>query len=351
MRLSPSCAGIAPLGTMTAAPGMFGFSQVQSQPTQLQQPAQQQQQPTSQPRVPSTPFGTSVGAKGFAFGSTAPGSSTTSGSNMAPMISTGIFGNSFQLPNFGSNTSTGQFGFGSAPIRSFGSAEGSSVGSGPFGFGSGPGGGGFSFGKVPMSNPMFDSSTGAGPVFDAGIRNAEDRGVNPAGMIASGLAQSSQQHSPPMSVHRTLQPPPFVTQDTQTTNIQAENTFPGSANAQTTTHAYYAPSSKQTNFGVFLGLSKGGTANFGFIKPEDGDGHNVFVHMSNLEEGLAAGHSVVYDLAPHEQVRACVHACSCVRFSAVWRVLLLMSRCFSCAHVRACVRACFFRGSTVFVLC
>lgn len=57
--------------------------------------------------------------------------------------------------------------------------------------------------------------------------------------------------------------------------------------------------------GTFLGLSKGGSANFGFIRPSDGDGtDNVFVHGSNLPEGLEAGAPVEYCLALHEQVGA-----------------------------------------------
>ena len=63
--------------------------------------------------------------------------------------------------------------------------------------------------------------------------------------------------------------------------------------------------------GEFLGLAKGGVANFGFIKPADaaggaGGGGNIFVHKSNIKMGragdaeLSVGQRVRYRLAPHE---------------------------------------------------
>ena len=44
--------------------------------------------------------------------------------------------------------------------------------------------------------------------------------------------------------------------------------------------------------GVFLGLSKGGSANFGFITPDSAGMANVFVHRTNLPDGLCAGDRV-----------------------------------------------------------
>ena len=60
--------------------------------------------------------------------------------------------------------------------------------------------------------------------------------------------------------------------------------------------------------GEFLGLAKGGVANFGFIKPVapaggGGGTGNIFVHKSNLKPAsadLAAGQRVRYRLAPHD---------------------------------------------------
>ncbi len=83
---------------------------------------------------------------------------------------------------------------------------------------------------------------------------------------------------------RFLEPPPHIS---TASGFRAEK------------HSNFAPGGRHR--GTFLGLSKGGTANFGFIKPET-DGQNVFVHGSNLAEDLQAGQIVDYELAPHEQV-------------------------------------------------
>jgi len=66
----------------------------------------------------------------------------------------------------------------------------------------------------------------------------------------------------------------------------------------------------ETHDGEFLGLAKGGGANFGFIKPAapaggGGGSGNIFVHKSNIKhvvgtDELGAGQPVRYRLAPHE---------------------------------------------------
>ncbi|EKX44671.1 hypothetical protein GUITHDRAFT_139599 [Guillardia theta CCMP2712] len=58
--------------------------------------------------------------------------------------------------------------------------------------------------------------------------------------------------------------------------------------------------SQEWSEGEFLGLAKGGTANFGFIRPKGTSGPNIFVHKSNIHDEVQTGDVVKYQLAPHE---------------------------------------------------
>ncbi len=151
----------------------------------------------------------------------------------------------------------------------------------------------YTFENVELGKPPFDVSTagssllddgGPGPVFIKSQTSHQE--------TAGGAAEHGQQR-------RHLELPPHV----------GSSTFGSQLDKGLT--AGPPPGIKYT--GTFLGLSKGGTANFGFIKPES-EGQNVFVHSSNLAENLQSGQMVEYELAPHEQVRHVsmyAYVCSC----------------------------------------
>lgn len=153
-----------------------------------------------------------------------------------------------------------------APSFSFGPSSGS-----PFG------GGASISGQFPASKPPFDLS-------------------QPSGM-AGGFGGIGGTSASPFSL-----PSANATSPSPTTMFGISNSAAEQQGSFGLSGAEAGADSKQHYKGTFLGLSKGGSANFGFIRPSDGDGtDNVFVHGSNLPEGLEAGAQVQYSLALHEQ--------------------------------------------------
>lgn len=133
-------------------------------------------------------------------------------------------------------------------------------------------------GAVQIGKPLFDMSATAGSTL---FSERAPFGKHDAGQ-QQPQARDDAKHEPH---RRFLEPPPQL------------GGPGGGARSDAFKH-----SAGVRHRGTFLGLSKGGTANFGFIKPE-AEGQNVFVHGSNLAEDLQAGQTVDYELAPHEQVR------------------------------------------------